>query len=333
MKIIKEILGLIKKHRRFLITTHIRPDGDGLGAELALGAMLKKIGKSVQIVNTGPIAKEYRFLPGIKQIITPARVSPWEIAIVLDTSSLDRLGELEPMMRQTKLPIINIDHHPTSGFFGSVNWVAPEMSSVGEMIYQLIKDAGIPLDKKMATNLYVALITDTGHFSLDSTSSSSHLMGGELLKYGIKPRTVFRNIYENKTPSDIRLWTECIRNMKFDRSRQIVWSRLTRQMYRRFGTTGDDSQEYLKVLRSIKGVRLAILFRESSQTVHRETDGTKRPEIKVSIRTEPPLDATKLVRPFGGGGHHRAAGCTIPGSLKYAEQLILGRARIILMKR
>lgn len=349
---IKEIFKLIRKHKRFLITTHMRPDGDGLGSELALRSMLIKLGKSVQVINVGKPSKEYHWLPGFDKIIFDSYryVSRrYDAVFVLDSGTFDRLGKLREILIPN-VPIINIDHHPHSDYFGSINWVDPSVCAVGEMIYRLIKKVKVPIDKDMATNLYIALSTDTGQFSFVSTTPFCHLMARDLLKAGVNLRTVFKQLYENRTLADVRLWVECIRRMKLDESGRIAWTELTQKMYQRFNILPGDSQDYLQVLKTMKGVQIAILFREvatgslpndatypGSSSRHKaagrkSTAGASLGEIKVSIRTVPPIDAYKLVSYFGGGGHARAAGCALNTSIAKAQRLVLKKAREYLAK-
>ncbi|MEK7449934.1 MAG: bifunctional oligoribonuclease/PAP phosphatase NrnA [Planctomycetota bacterium] len=317
--VIRQILHLIKQHKKFLITTHVRCDGDAVGSELAIKSMLNRMGKIAHIVNVGGISKELMFLPGIQEVANGVKhlLSSYDAIIVVDSGSFERLGEMRLALPPHR-PIINIDHHLSNDNFGAINWVAPEMSSVGEMVYRLIKTARIPIDKNTATNLYVSLITDTGHFRFASTTPYSHLMASDLLSRGVNLVEVTKSIYNNKTPDEIKLQYDCIKRMKFAENNRIAWIFLTRAMYKKHRTIPRDSQEYLQVLKSIKTVVVAILFRETAEDPLR---------IKISIRSEPPVDANKLAGHFGGGGHYRASGCTMTGSLKKAERLLISKAR------
>lgn len=315
MRIIKRILSFLKKYQRFLITAHARADGDALGSELALAAMLAKMGKCAHIINAGGIAKEYLFLPGIHKIreITKPIKGNYDALIVLDSIGFDRLERMRDFLPRG-LPILNIDHHPSNDYFGLINWVEPKMSSVGEMVYRLIKTAGIRIDKPMALNLYVSLITDTGHFCFASTTSYSHQMASDLLGYGINLRNVFKHIYEDKTYQQVALQCNAFSRIKLAFKGRVAWAELTRTMYKRYRTKPGETQDYLAVLKSIRGVIVAVLFRETSQPPYK---------VKVSIRSEPPVNADRLARFFGGGGHYRASGCTIYKPLKQARIVVL----------
>ncbi|MEW6026799.1 MAG: bifunctional oligoribonuclease/PAP phosphatase NrnA [Planctomycetota bacterium] len=328
--IISKILGVVKKHRRFLITGHARPDGDCLGSELALARMLARMGKSVHIVNYGSVSRELFFMPGMKQVKfyrngdgLPDNI---EVVFVIDSGGLSRLEELEPAIRRmlsTARPpfLINIDHHPSNGDFGNINWVDAKSSSVGEMIYLLVRQSGVKIDRHIATNLYVSLDTDTGHFCFESTTPMSHLIAADLIEKGVRVRDIYKRIYEDKTIGEMRLFVECLRKTKLALNGRLAWSVLTRQMYRKFRATPTDSQNYLSTIRAVEGVKVALLFKETEQNPL---------SIKVSVRTDRPLNADRLVRELGGGGHHRAAGVTMEPPVNQAHRKLIRHIKKLL---
>lgn len=324
MKIIKRILSFLKKHQRFIITAHARADGDALGSELAMADMLTQMGKRSLIVNTGGIFREYLFLPGVRKIkeITKPIKGKYDALIVLDSGGFDRLEWVKAFLPAT-LPILNIDHHPSNDYFGQINWVEPKMSSVGEMVYRLIKAAGIKMDKRIALNLYVSLITDTGHFCFAATTPYSHKMASDLLNYGIDLRNVFKHIYEDKTYAQVALQCAVLSRMKLAFQGQVAWAQLSRAMYKKYCTTPGETQDYLVMLKSIRGVIIGLLFREMDRPPY---------AVKVNIRTEPPINANHLARAFGGGGHYRASGCTIYKPLKQARTMVLNHIKSLLAK-
>jgi phosphoesterase RecJ-like protein len=280
------------------------------------------MGKSSHIVNYGSVSRELFFMPGIKQVKFYRKGDKLpddiEVVFVIDSGGLSRLEELETPVRRMlatdKTFLINIDHHPSNGDFGDINWVNARSSSVGEMIYLLIKQSGISIDKDIATNLYVSLDTDTGHFCFETTTPMSHQIAADLIENGVRVRDIYRKIYEGKTIGEMRLFVECLSRVKLALNGRIAWSVLTRQMYKKHGATPTDSQNYLSTIRAVEGVKVALLFRETEQNPL---------SIKVSIRTDRPIDADGLVEALGGGGHHRAAGLTMkPPVQKACRQLI-----------
>jgi phosphoesterase RecJ-like protein len=319
MRLIKEILAFINKHQRFLITAHARPDGDALGSELALALFLKKMGKNVRIVHQNDIPSEYNFLPGrkmVEEISGPVTDSNLDAIFILDSDGLDRLEKLAGYI-PLNLPTVNIDHHPSNNHFGVINWADGSMSSVGEMVYRLIKASEVPIDKNIAINLYVSLMTDTGNFCYASTTPSSHLMASDLLRQKINLTQVFQKIYKNLTLKDLALRCDCTGRIRIVAGGKIAYTELTRSMFRKHRTEPRDTQQYFDLIRSIKGVKISLLFRESKN---------KGEGVKVGIRTEPPINASKLALVYGGGGHYRAAGCTIYKPLREAQKIIVKEA-------
>ncbi|MFA5793626.1 MAG: bifunctional oligoribonuclease/PAP phosphatase NrnA [Candidatus Brocadiia bacterium] len=321
MKLAKEILDVIRKNKRFLITTHARCDGDALGSELALAQMLRLMKKSASIINTGGTPKELLFMPWVKKVrqFKPGTKlnSNYDVIIVLDSGGLDRLEELaEPikeLIRKGTI-VINIDHHQENDLFGDINWTDPSRAASGEIVYQIILASGVKIDKNMATNIYVSLDTDTGHFVFSSTTPESHYIAGEMIKKGIDLSYIFNSMHANKSIPGTRLYIDCLERIKLDFNNQIAWSVLTRQMYKKFKTEPADSQEYLSVLRAIKDVKVALLFRESHDNPLK---------IKLSVRAKPPINADRLMAHFGGGGHNRAAGATLKPPMDKAIKKVI----------
>ncbi|MBI5367243.1 MAG: DHH family phosphoesterase [Planctomycetes bacterium] len=317
---IRAILAFLRDRRRFLLTTHLRVDGDALGSEIALARMLAKLGKSADIVNEDPVPAEFRFLPGADAVAHGRRAlhGPYDAMIVVDSGTYPADSGLRRIL-PPDLPILNIDHHTSNDRFGTLNWVAPSLGSVGEMIYRLCRGAGVALDPDMALGLYVSMVTDTGRFSFSNTSAYAHLIAAELLGHGIDPGRVTNELYGNKSLAELRLQAETIRGVRLASGGRLAWFGMTRALFRRCGVEPGDPQEYVNLLKSVRGVKMALLFREV------EEPG----KVRVSIRSESGYDASVLAQAFGGGGHRRAAGCTCDGRLADVSRRVLARARRI----
>ena len=317
------VLRAIRAHRRFLVTTHARGDGDAIGSVLAAAGILRALGKRAQVVHEGPILEELRALPGAGSIAIGLRaVRPgYDAALVLDATGPDRCEGLQPAL--DGVFTINIDHHKTNIRFGDVNWVDPKAAATGELVWRLATQAGLRLDRGLATCLYAALLTDTGRFSFSNTTPAALAAASDLLACGVRPADVARPLYRNRTREDLRLLGACLRAARFSRDGRLGWLWLTKAMVRRHGARAHDSQEYIDVVKSVRGVDVAILFRD--------TDGPGA--VKVSVRTERPVDATALVGPFGGGGHPRAAGATVRGTRRAVERAVLAAAVRLLRRR
>ncbi|MDQ7779543.1 MAG: DHHA1 domain-containing protein, partial [Planctomycetota bacterium] len=232
--------------------------------------------------------------------------------IALDSANLERIEGIAAVLRPD-VPLVNIDHHGSNSRFGSINWVDPGSASVGEMIYDIILAAGGGIDHDIALGLYVSVMTDTGRFSFSNTSSRSHRIAAAMIEHGLKPAEIARRVYADKTLGEMRLNVECLATMKFSPDGRVAWARLTREMYRKTGTSPRDSQEYVEAVKSIHGVDIAILLRETEKPGH----------VKLSFRATDPLNAAEVAALFGGGGHPRSSGATLDGDADTVETRVV----------
>ena len=310
-----ELLTAIAQAKRVLITGHVRPDGDSLGCMLALAHLLNRAG--IHAVATaertglgGP-----GFLAGVKNLLAPeaAAKKKFDLLISLDCGSFDRLPEpIQPLA--ATLPIINIDHHRTNTLFGTLNWIEGHVSSTGEMIWRLARKAGWALDSVSAEALWVAVITDTGRFAYDQTTPATLRCGADLLRYGVRTAFINDKLYCSFSPVSIELKKRAFRALTIYDEGKVASVTLTGKDFEETGGTKADAEDVIEIPRSLLGNRVAIFF-YGSEDDHAET--------RVSIRTRAPLDATALAKMFGGGGHSRAAGCTIKEPLSQAKKTFL----------
>lgn len=316
MKIPREIIEVIRKHSLFLITSHIRPDGDAVGSLLALDQMLKKLGKRRVIQNESSIPPNFSFLPGAEKI-RPYGELPFlpEVALILDSPSPERLGEVKKHL--SRIPVlVNIDHHVSNEGFAQINWVEGKSSSVGEMIFHLLPHLGLKLTRPLALCLYVALLTDMGKFQFMVTPAAGVRvlnLAAELVKTGLVPYEIYKRVYNIYSPDQIRLLAEVLRHIRFASDNQIAYLTVTRDMLKRYGKTEDTNDDLIAYPRDISSTRVAMLFTE------------KEGSIKVSFRSKEPglIDVNLIAAQFGGGGHRAAAGADIPGELKTVRSKIL----------
>ena len=309
---IRRILRFLRSHDRFLCSGHVRSDGDALGSQLALHHFLRAMGKRSHVVCDEGVMPDLAFLPGAGGVGGSPRDlrGPYAAVLTCDSGALSRLERITAAVTDGTA-VINIDHHASNERFGTIDWVDPSYAATGEMIYDLIAQSGVRLNRAMAECIYVALTTDTGRFSFSNTSVRSHLIAADLLTHGVKPAAVHHHLYRNRTPEELRLFCEALRGMQ--RRGPVAWITLTRALERRCGSAPADTQAYIDAVKSVRGVRVAMLLREMP----------KPGEIKVSWRTEPPIDGVRLAKRFGGGGHPRASGATYRGTLKEAERAVI----------
>ncbi len=310
---IGKILSFIRKHDNFLCSGHVRSDGDALGAQLALNSVLRKMGRRSHVVCDHGALPEYRFLPGSENVgADPSALrKSYGGVFTCDSGSWRRLERISAALPREKIAIVNIDHHASNERFGDINWVDPTYSSTGEMILDLAKGAKVKLDRSIATNVYTAIVTDTGSFRFSNTTVATHRNAAECLANGVRPADITKLLYRQKTLPQLKYSSIVAREMKMTGDGQVAWVALTPAMSREARFVPADTQEFMDTMMSLKTVRACILFRAG--------DGI----VKVSWRTSPGIDGIALASPFGGGGHPRASGASVPGTLPQVEKKIV----------
>lgn len=311
-----KVVDCIKSNQRFLITSHLRLEGDALGSELAFYNLLKALGKDAVIVNDDDSPCEYNFLPGIetiKKFSDNLKDIDFDVFVILDCSDLKRCGRVSKINKENKL-ILNIDHHISNEKFADVNWVEPFASSCSEVIYKLFKKLHLPFNYDTAVSLYVGIFTDTGGFHYVNTSSLTHKAVAELLKYNLDVCGVYKNLYENKSFEDMKLLSKMLMRIRRDNSGRIAWFQLKETDLRNRDMSFDLSERLLSFARAIKDVEVAVLFREISG---------KKSEVRVNLRSQGKIDVNRIANFFGGGGHKNASGCTISGKIADVRRKML----------
>ncbi len=305
------IIAALQKCTSVLLSVHISPDGDALGSQLALMLALEKIGKTVTAHNLDPVPEIYRFLPHADRIRTGRTVTGrYDAAIVLDADP-PRTGLFDATPPANVL--INIDHHITNSSSWSYTWLDSEAAATGEMIYNLIQQFGIPIDRDIALCLYTAIFTDTGSFRYSNTSPKSMKISATLLEAGADPWLVTENVYESFAFRRLKLLGSVLTGLERSEDGCVAWVVVTDEMYRRTGTSAEDTDNFINFVRSVKGVEVAVLFRQ-----------TGADEYKISLRSKGRIDLSELARSFGGGGHKNAAGGKVRGPLQEATGKVIG---------
>lgn len=307
----KKIIEEIRERSSFLITSHMDPDGDSVGSQLAMASLLKELGKKVVILNEQPAPKKYRFLPAAREIVTQIpREFEYQTVVVLDSASLDRLGKVAGYVQREL--IINIDHHPTNLYFGDLNWVVPKASSTSELVYRLIKRMGLRIGAQRASCLYVGIMTDTGGFRFPNTTSSSLRTASILVKEGADPSYLATQVYLNRSMDELLLLSRLLATLEVHESQDpyggVATMHLTRSMMKDRKVNTEGFSDYVLQLR---GVGMGILFKE--------LDG----KVKVSLRSRGEIDVSRLAKIFGGGGHETAAACLVVGKLPEVKRKVL----------
>ncbi|HVC48274.1 MAG TPA: bifunctional oligoribonuclease/PAP phosphatase NrnA [Terracidiphilus sp.] len=305
------ILELLRQGERFLVCSHSRPDGDAVGSVLAMGMLLKALGKRVDMVTADRLPAVYRNLPQAAEIRTALRVQgPYDAAILLECDGMDRarLRGLE------KFFIVNIDHHATGSEWGNLNWIDRDAASVGELVHRLIRAANISLTPQMATCLYVTVLTDTGGFCYGSTRAETFALAQQLVEAGADPLRIAQEIYFSMPPAKLQLLGAALGNLHLEGSLAWLWIRHEDMV--RFAAAEEDCEGIVNYALSIQGVDAAVFLRELPEN-----------HIRLSLRGKGRVNVAAIAESLGGGGHESAAGCTLDGPLDRARDEILARFR------
>jgi bifunctional oligoribonuclease and PAP phosphatase NrnA len=307
--VLSQVVELIETKRTFAITTHIKPDGDGIGSSLGLCWLLHSLGKQAEVLVHGEIPNSYRTLPGADKIRDVTRIDgEYDAIFIIECSDIQRPG----ISGLEKGFTVNIDHHSTSEQFGTINWIDATASAVGEMIYNLCKAIGGRITPEIAECVYMALVTDTGSFHFPNTSDRTLKVASELIKAGAKPATIGEAVYNNYPWSRIELMHRVLSTVKRDRTGRIAFMRHTLEMQDATGAVDGDNNGFVNIPLAAREVLAAIYIREVEPNSYR-----------VSLRSKGDINVARVAEHFGGGGHKNAAGLGIEGSWDEAESRII----------
>lgn len=304
MKAPEDLLRKIRQGNRFLLTSHVNPDGDAVGSALGLARILRRLGKGAVVWNRDATPTIYRPLPGSDRIHNgeePPAGFPdmFDAVIVLECPSPDRTGLEQHLAAR---PVLNIDHHLGNQHYGVINWVDSAAPAVGEMIYRLAQGLKVDLDAETASCLYLTLVTDTGGFRFSNATPAAFEAAASLVREGAQPEQVSMWLYESQPVAVLRLLGQMLQTLRLHEDGRIATGLLTLEMFQNAGASPGDSEGLIDHLRSIAGVEAVGLIRERE-------DGTQ----KVSLRSRGEVDVEKIARHHGGGGHRNAAGFTLQG--------------------
>jgi phosphoesterase RecJ-like protein len=313
----REVISAIRENDRFMIATHVRPDGDAIGSLLAMKLILQRLGKKVDAYAQDRFPPEFDFLPGTIEVGNkPFDSAEYEVAILVDCGDFDRVGDdLAEFIRAQVPCVINIDHHIPSKPFGNIYWVEPSASSTCEMLFDLCMSLSLAPDAELSSLLYTGIVTDTGSFRFSNTNQRVFEIICILVGAGADPAFIATHVYDSATPEKLKLLSQVLGTVEFHAGSRIASAQLTRTMLSNSSASYMDSEGFINHIRSVKSVDLAILFREGS-------DGL----IHVSMRSRQGIDVAKLAQRHGGGGHRQAAACRIPGSIQSVRSMFIGEA-------
>ncbi len=316
MHTINDAVRLLQAAKHIAITAHIRPDGDALGAVFGLRRILSQAGKHAAVVALDPVPERYQFMVRDDILLPVNATAPgdWELLVVLDTGAIDRANAaLRDWLPQ--VTCLNIDHHPTNTGFGSVNYVNPAASSTGEMVCDIARTAGYTIPATAAEALWIAIITDTGRFAFSNTTPAALQAAAVLVQTGgVATSMINDQIFNSTTAAQLRLHGRAINSLELLHAGRLAAVSLSREDIADCGCRSEDTEDIITIPRRVTGVEVALFMYE--------LPGEAR-NTKISLRSSVPHDAAAFCQTLGGGGHARAAGCTLEMPLADARRSIL----------
>ena len=305
----------LENNERFLVATHVNPDGDAIGSLGALALVLEGMGKQVVAYCQDEVPGFLRFLPYADRIVREiSGPDQFEVAVVLDCGELDRIGRAVEVLQHVR-KIIHIDHHSSSDDFGQINLVQPECSSTAEILYEIFQAIPVSLTQEAAENIYTAILTDTGSFRFANTTPKALAIAAEMVALGVLPEKVAGEIYDSMSPERIELLSLSLNTLTLRKNGRVAAMHVSRRMLEETGTSLIDTDGFVNYPRAISTAEIAIFFREMDAD-----------EVNVSLRSRGGLNVAEFARIHGGGGHHNAAACRLRGSLAEVVNKILTAA-------
>jgi phosphoesterase RecJ-like protein len=293
-----------RRRERFLLATHINPDGDAIGSLGALALVLEGMGKQVVAYCRDEVPGFLRFLPYSDRIVREIS-SPelFDAAVVLDCGDRDRVGKAAEVLQQVE-KIIHIDHHSSGNGFGDLDLVRPECSSTAEILYEIFRAIPVALDLKVATNIYTAIMTDTGSFRFVNTTDRALSIAAEMVSLGVAPSEVASAVYDSMSPARMRLLALSLNTLTVGGNGRVAAMWVSRQMFEETGTSAMDTDGFVNYPRAIESAEVAIFFREMDSGL-----------VNVSLRSRGSQNVAEFAMKHDGGGHRNAAAFRRQGSL------------------
>ncbi|OHB79187.1 MAG: phosphoesterase [Planctomycetes bacterium RBG_16_64_12] len=313
---------LVGAHRRFLLTSHVRPDCDAVGSELAMAAILEGLGKEVRIINPFELPPNLRFIDPEQKLErlgapgTAAWIESIDVLMVLDTTAWAQLGEMGDVIRATKARKIVLDHHLSGDDLGAELFKDPEAEATGRLVAEAAEQLGATITPEIARGLFAAVATDTGWFRFASTSAGTYQLAARLVAAGAKPDRIYKDLYENETLARLRLMGRAMARAQAERDGRLIHTWLARDDFDSTGAIPQDSEDVVNMTLSVGETEVAVIL------VEQPTGG-----FKISFRSRSDVDCSLVAEQFGGGGHKSAAGAFLDEPLSVAQARVLDAVR------
>ena len=322
---LEAVKAVIEKGNRFLLTTHVNPDGDGIGSEIALYHYLKSLGKEPHIINCSPLPNNFHYLVSDNEIErfdedkSTEIFKEFDVAFVLDIGNYARLKEVGQLITYNNIPTVCIDHHPKEDDKFDHYFIDTSASATGELIFELLEGLGAEITLPIAKAIYSAIMSDTGSFRFNNTNEKSHKIAAEMIGIGVDPETIWASVYGEIPPERVSIQAEAMNKIRYDLDGKFAWCVVNRQMLGRAKAKPKEMEGFTDYLRNIKGVKASVVLIEISDDI-----------TKLSFRSKGDFDSNEFASRMGGGGHKYASGARvekgykeiIPEMLKEAEDIM-----------
>jgi phosphoesterase RecJ-like protein len=309
---------IIAGKNRFVLTTHVSPDADAIGSEIAMAGLLEQLGKEVRIVNASPVPPRLEFLDPEKKClqlgshVSEAEALDTDVHMILDTSAWGQLAEVGRVFKKTSALKVVIDHHIFAEDLGALNLKDTDAEATGALVFQFAQEMNLTITPTVGTAIFAAIATDTGWFRFPSTTGDTLRTIASLIDFGILPAVLYRQLYEHCTLARIKLAGRALTRIMQDCDGKLAWTYVTLVDYRETGALPSDTEDLVNECLTVDGVEAAFILIE-------QTNGN----VKASLRSRSQLDVSQIAGNFGGGGHKQAAGAILPGPLADAQAKIL----------
>ena len=308
-----QVAEAIRRRGRFVLSSHVRPDGDAIGSQLAMAYALRHLGKEVRIVNRDPPPAPLLVFPGVADIeIADHAGDPGDAVIVMESGALSRTG----VTGLERGFVINIDHHVGNSMYGALNWFDVSAAACGEMVFDLVRELGVPITLEIATHVYVAILTDTGSFHYSSISPRTFDICRQCMEAGVDPPSVARSIFDSNNLGRLKLFGAVLSRMEMDETGRLATVFVDRQLAADCGGTYEDTEGLINLPLTVKEIQAVVFFKEHGPD-----------DWRISMRSKGDVDINAVARQFGGGGHKNASGCSATG--RFDDLKALFRQKIV----
>lgn len=310
---VQEAARFMQEHDRFLVLSHVNPDGDATGSALGVVLMLEQLGKEYVVVNEGETPVKFNFLPRFDRLHNLSKQplnETFEAVIAVDCADESRMGDVQSLFA-SGVALLNIDHHPTNDAFGTVNLIHANAAATAEILFDVAEAAGIEFNEELALCIYTGLLTDTGGFRYSNTSPRVMEIAARLLGYGVKPGEVAERCLEEITYSHVKILRRALQTLQMSHQNLVASLTVSTADFTEEGAQREDAGGLVNYCRNIEGVEVGVSFVEAEPGV-----------VKVSMRARDRVDVAKIAKQLGGGGHAKAASCTVKGTISEAQEKV-----------